>query len=446
MRIVIAGAGDVGVYLARMLSQEKHQVILMDTHEDNLEFAKSHYEILTYVGSCSVISDLKGVDVSKTDLFIAVTDSEDSNMTGASLAKLLGAGQVVARVNNQEFIFEENQELLSGLGIDEFVYPEALASNELVSSLKITGAHLIHEFSDKGMQLFSATVQEHSVLADKTLKEIREAYPSSEYRAVAIKRDGETIIPKGHHRFGVGDVLFIISQRETVEEARELCGCEEFKLRNIMIMGGSRIGQRTAKALESKYNVKLIEKNRDKSLELADRLNNTLVVCGDGRNIDLLKEEGIASMDVFIAVTGNPETNIFSCLLAKKMGVKSTIAEVENIDYMDFADTIGVETMINKKLITASSIYKHTTKAEITHFKQIAEADADIMEVVAKEGAYITKAPIKDLNIVEGAIIGAIVREGKEIIAFGDTQVQAGDRVVVFLMPHLIKKVEKMFN
>lgn len=446
MKIVIAGAGEVGVYLAGMLSHENHDIMLLDIKEENLTYANTHYEIMTHVGSCSSIGDLRAAGVSKARLFIAVTESEEVNITSCILAKKLGAERVVARVDNKEYIQSYNQDILKSMEIDEFVYPEALAAEEVVSSLKMTGAHLIHEFSDSGMVLFSISLTKDSPLIDNTLQEVRKLYPSKEYRAVAIKRDGETIIPKGHNRFRLGDLVFIMSKKDAIEEAFRLCGSEEFDLKNIMILGGSRIGQRTATLLQHKYNVKLIEIDKDKSFELADILPDTLVVCGDGRNVELLREEGVGSMDVFIAVTGNSETNIFACLLAKKLGVKATVAEVEHTDFIDLAEAVGVGTMINKKLIAAGTIYKHTTDTEITHFKQITDADADILELVAKKNSRITKEPLTDIDFIDGATIGAIIRDGKDIIAYGDTHIQADDRVVVFTMPHLIKKVEKYFN
>lgn len=446
MKIVIAGAGDVGVYLARMLSHEKHNIMLMDIKEENLTYASTHYEILTHAGSCSSIEDLRAAGVGKARLFIAVTESEEVNITACILAKKLGAKRVVARVDNQEYIQDFNEDILQSMCIDEFVYPEALAAEEIVASLKMTGAHLIHEFADSNMVLFSVLLKDDSPLIDNTLQEARKLYPSRSYRAVAIKREGETLIPKGHNRFRKDDLLFVVSEKESVEEALQLCGTEKYDLKNIMILGGSRIGQRTAQILQHKYNVKLLEIDKEKSFVIADRLPETLVVCGDGRNVDLLREEGVGAMDVFIAVTGNSETNIFSCLLAKKLGVKATIAEVEHTDFIDLAETVGVGTMINKKLIAAGTIYKHTTDTEITHFRQITDAEADILELVAKEGSRITKAPLHDIDFIDGATIGAIIREGADIITYGDSRVQPGDRVVVFTMPHLIKKVEKYFN
>ncbi len=446
MKIVIAGAGEVGVYLARMLSHEKHDITLIDLKEENLNYANTHYEILTYAGSCSSIADLRAAGVGKARLFIAVTESEEVNITSCILAKKLGADRVVARVDNQEYIQKSNVDFLKGMDIDEFVYPEALAAEEIVASLKMTGAHLIHEFENSEMALFSLLLKQKSPLIDMTLKQARKKFPSKAYRTVAIKRAGETIIPKGHHRFKEGDLLFIMSQHDFIPEALQLCGTEEFNLKNIMILGGSRIGQRTAKMLEHKYNVKLIEIDKEKSFHIADYLSDTLVVCGDGRSVDILKEENVESVDVFIAVTGNSETNIFTSLLAKRLGAKAIIAEVEHTDFIDLAETVGVGTMINKKLIAASSIYKHTTDTEITHFKQIMDTEADILELIAKEGSRITKTALHDADFIDGATVGAILREGKDIIAEGDTQVRAGDRVVVFTLPHLVKKVEKFFN
>jgi trk system potassium uptake protein TrkA len=446
MKIVIAGAGAVGIHLAKMLSNQDHDIILLDRNEEKLKEIDSHLDLLTIVGSSSSLKDLKEAQVKKADLFIAVTQSEEINITSTILAKKLGALRTIARIDNQEYLIPENKDYLKSLGIDELIYPERLASKEVISYLSRSGTRQLYEFSDGKLILYGIKISSKSVIMDKTMVEVAEMTGDLDFRAVAIKRGDITIIPRGHNRFSRGDLVFVISKPEEMEKVMLLTGKEKYEIKNAMILGGSRIGQKTALELGRKMNLKLLEIDKDKSLKLADRLQDTLVINGDGRDKELLKEEGIHKMDAFVAVTGNSETNILACLLAKKMGVKRTIAEVENIDYIDLADNIGVGTMINKKLLAASYIYRFTMDADVQHCKWLTVSDAEVVELVVKPNSKITKGLVKDLDFPEDANIGGIIRGEEALIVNGETQILPDDKVVVFTLPTAIKKVEKFFK
>ncbi|MDE5418845.1 Trk system potassium transporter TrkA [Labilibaculum sp. DW002] len=446
MKIVIAGAGAVGTHLAKMLSHQDHDIILIDSDEEKLKLIDSHLDLLTIVGSSSSIKDLKEANVKKADLFIAVTQSEETNITSSLLAKKLGAKRTIARINNQEYLVPENKDFLKSLGIDEFVYPERLAAKEVINYLSRSGTRQMYEFSGGKLLLYGIKISSKSVIMDKTMVEVAEMTKNLDFRAVAIKRGDTTIIPRGHNRFSRGDLVFVVSKPEIMEKVMLLTGKQKYKIKKAMILGGSRIGQKTAMELGKKMNLKLLEIDKEKSLKLADRLQDALVINGDGRDLDLLREEGIQKMDAFVAVTGNSETNILACLLASKMGVKRTIAEVENIDYIDLADSIGVGAMINKKLLAASYIYRFTMDADVQHCKWLTVSDAEVIELVAQSNSKITQGKLKDIDFPEDANIGGIIRGDEGIIATGDTQIQAGDQVVVFTMPSAIKKVEKIFK
>ncbi|WP_421920392.1 Trk system potassium transporter TrkA [Marinifilum sp.] len=446
MKIVIAGAGAVGTHLAKMLSHQDHDIILLDQDEDKLKEVDSHLDLLTIVGSCSSLKDLREASVKKADLFIAVTQSETTNITSTILAKKLGAIKTIARIDNQEYLIPENKEYLQSLGIDELIYPEKLAAKEVISYLSRSGTRQMYEFSGGKLLLYGIKISSKSIIMDKTMAEVDQITGDLDFRAVAIKREDTTIIPRGHNRFSRGDLVFVVSKPESIEKVMLLAGKPKYEMKNAMILGGSRIGQKTAAELGRKMNLKLLEIDKEKSLKLADSLQDTLVINGDGRDKELLKEEGIHKMDAFVAVTGNSETNILACLLAKKMGVRRTIAEVENIDYIDLADNIGVGTMINKKLLAASYIYRFTMDADVQHCKWLTVSEAEVMELTAKEGSKITKGLLKDLDFPEDANIGGVIRDDVSIIATGDTQIQANDKVVVFTLPSAIKKVEKLFK
>jgi len=446
MKIVIAGAGAVGTHLAKMLSHQDHDIILLDNDEEKLKEIDSHLDLLTIVGSSSSLKDLKEASVKKADLFIAVTQSETTNITSTILAKKLGAIRTIARIDNQEYLIPENREYLQSLGIDELIYPERLAAKEVISYLSRSGIRQMYEFSGGKLLLYGIKISSKSVIMDKTMAEVAEMTEDLDFRAVAIKREDSTIIPRGHNRFSRGDLVFVVSKPESMEKVMLLTGKQKYEIKNAMILGGSRIGQKTAMELGKKMNLKLLEIDKDKSLKLADRLQDALVINGDGRDKELLKEEGIHKMDAFVAVTGNSETNILACLLAKKMGVKRTIAEVENIDYIDLADNIGVGTMINKKLLAASYIYRFTMDADVQHCKWLTVSDAEVVELVAKPGSKVTRGILKDIDFPEDANIGGIIRGEEGIIATGNTQIMADDKVVVFTLPSAIKKVEKFFK
>ena len=446
MKIVIAGAGAVGTHLAKMLSHQDHDIILIDNDEEKLKEIDSHLDLLTIVGSSSSLNDLKEASVKKADLFIAVTQSEEVNITSTILAKKLGAVKTIARIDKQEYLIPENKEYLQSLGIDELIYPERLAAKEVISYLSRSGTRQMYEFSEGKLLLYGIKISSKSVIMDKTLAQVSEMTGNVDFRAVAIKRGDDTIIPRGHNRFSRGDLVFVVSKPESIEQVMLLAGKQKYEIKNVMILGGSRIGQKTADELGKQMNLKLLEIDKDKSLKLADSLQDTLVINGDGRDKELLKEEGIHKMDAFVAVTGNSETNILACLLAKKMGVKRTIAEVENIDYIDLADSIGVGTMINKKLLAASYIYRFTMDADVKHCKWLTVSDAEVVELVAKPGSKIIRGNLSDIDFPDDANIGGIIRNGESIIATGDTQIQTDDKVVVFTLPSAIKKVEKLFK
>lgn len=444
MKIVIAGAGEVGTHLAKMLSKDEHDIILFDDNEEKLMNISSSIDVLTVAGGAISISDLKETGVQNADLFIAVTPYEDRNIVSCQLAKLLGAKKTVARIDNQEFLFPQNKDFFTKLGIDELIYPEHLAAKEIVTYLKQTSTRQLFEFSGGKLVLFGVKVRENADIIGKTMRQLAE--DTGEFQSIAISRDSKTIIPHGDDRIQVNDIAFFVSKPSMVNTILNQAGKKRFEVKNVMILGGSRIGMKTAIRLGENFNVKVIELKKERSLKVAEKANKALVINGDGRNLDLLKSEGIEQMDAFIAVTGNSETNILSCQLAKKMGVKRTIAEVENIDYIDFAERIGIGGVINKKLLAASHIYRFTMAAEVSHVKCLTASDAEALEFIAKQGSKVTRKQIKDLDFPKESIIGGIIRQEQGYIANGDTQILEGDKVVVFTLPVALKKLSKFFK
>lgn len=446
MNIIIAGDGEVGLHLAKELADENHNITIVDPHEDLLKLVESHTDLMTITGDSSTISVLNKANVKKADLLISVVHDEHINIITAILGKKLGAKKSIARVNSMENLTEENLEVYESLGIDALVCPEEIAATEIIHLLKQTAATEIFDFSDGRLSLFLIKIEENAPVAGKNLNQIAKEYPHLNFRAIAIHRNSKTIIPKGDDVIMPNDLSYVITKEEGIEELLMLGGKQEIDIENIMVVGGGRVGRTACKRLEKDLNIKLIEQDKEKCIQLTDFLEDTLVINGDARDIQLLVEEDISGIDAFIAVTNNSETNILTCLHARKYGVKKTIALVENIDYIDISQNIGIDTIINKKLITASYIVKFTMGAEVTSIKCLSGIDAEVMELVAKPKSLVTKKPIKDLKFPKGAIIGGVVRNDESFIAKGDFQIEENDKVVVFSMPQSIQKVDKLFN
>jgi len=446
MNIIIAGDGEVGFHLAILLSNENHNITIVDPHSDLLKLIESQTDLMTIAGDSTCISVLERAQIKRADLLISVVHDEQINLMTCIIGKQLGVKQTIARINNVEYLELKNSELLRNLGVDHMVCPERLAAEEIVSLLEQTGATETFEFSDGKLSLFLIKLEQNALVVGKTLDQIASEFPFLNFRAVAIHRNSKTIIPRGSDEFRVNDLAYVITKPDGIDTLLKLGGKEEITVKNVMIVGGGRIGRKTAVRLQDDYNLKLMEIDRERSVMLGNDLSKSLVINGDARDIALLQDEGIENMDAFIAVTDNSETNILTCLHARKFGVKKTIALVENIDYIDISQNIGIDTIINKKLITASYIARFTMGSEVTSTKVLHGIDAEVFEFVAKAKSDILKKPIRKLNFPEGAIIGGIVRDENGYIAIGNFKIMEGDKVVVFSLPSCIHKVDKFFN
>ena len=447
MRIIVAGAGEIGSHLAKMLSMEYHEITVISPDEESLERISGESDIITVEGISSSIETLLKAGVQNADLFIAVNpDSEqDINIVSSILAKRLGAKKVTARINNEAYQKNENRILFTDLGIDSLFYPEKIAATEIVNLLKQNTASEFMNYSHGKLQLIVYKLEECSPMVDRTVAELRERTQNL-FRSVAISRDNKTIIPKSATRFKVGDVVYLVSKKEGMEQALSLSGKSKVSVRNLMILGGGRIGEMVAKAMEKQVeNIRLIDINPDKCAHLSEVLDKTLVINGDGRNSDLLMEEGLKDMEAFIAVTSSSETNILSCVVAKRMGISKVIAEVENFEYIKLAEEMGVDSVINKKLITAGKIFRFTLSNKVRSIKVLNGTDAVVLEFIVNTNSKITTGKLKDLHFPEEAIIGGFVRGNESFIADSESTIRPYDQVVVFANPEAVDKVDKFF-
>ncbi|MDN5204378.1 Trk system potassium transporter TrkA [Fulvivirgaceae bacterium BMA10] len=446
MRIIIAGAGEVGFHIAKLLSYEEHDIVLIDRDSEKLNYAAGHLDVATVNGNSTSYRVLEEANVSKADLLISATSTEETNIATSIIAKNLGAKRTVARIENTEYLHSKDKLDLRNIGIDEIISPESLAAKEIQRLLKETAITDTFDFSKGMLSMIGVTIDENSPLHNKTMAEAASLNTEHNFVTVAILRDNETIIPRGTNRFMVNDHAYFIAQPDGVDRVIHLSGKERSEIKNIMILGGSKVGINAARRLSKKYNVKLIEKDKNKAFQLADKLKETLVINGDGRDINLLEDEGINEMDAFIAVTGNSETNIISCLVAKNHQVRKTISLVENIDYIQISQNIGVDTMINKKLIAANFIFRYIRKGEVLSLTSIHGVDAEILEFEVQANSMITQKELKDLDFPDSAIIGGVIRRGVGHVTLGNFQFQAKDRVVVLARPQCINKVESFFK
>ncbi|MUH36035.1 Trk system potassium transporter TrkA [Zobellia amurskyensis] len=448
MKIIIAGAGEVGFHLAKLLSYESQDITLIDTRKESLAYADTHLDIRVLRGDATSISVLRDADVQNSRLVIGVTSSETTNITLCMLAKQLGCKRTIARISNTEFI--ENQEDINfaNLGIDELISPEELAATEIQLLLNKSAFNDTYEFEEGKLIMVGVSLPASAPFVGKMVKEAARVFPELNFMPIALQRTGTqyTVVPRGDTVFKHGDQVYFITTKEGVEQLYKLTGKKKESIRNVMILGGSKVGFKAARDLcASKFNVKLIEKDKEKAFDLADDLPNALVINGDGRNVELLEEESLESMDAFIAVTGNSETNIMSCLVAKSKHIKKTIAMVENMDYFQLSHSIGIDTLINKKLLAANNIFRHIRKGEVVALMRLNNLNAEILEFVVKPNSRVTGSVIRELNFPRAATIGGVIRGEDGIIALGGFEIRAGDRVVVCCLPEAIPKIERLF-
>ena len=449
MKIIIAGAGEVGFHLAKLLSYESQEIVLIDNNKENLKYAENHLDIRTINGNALSLSLLNNADVKSSDLFIGVTSQESLNITLCALAKQLGCKRTIARISNIEFILSKEEVSFKEIGVDELISPEELAANEIKQLLDQSAFFNNHKFDDGALTLIGTTLEAEAAFVGKTVKEAASVFQDIHFMPIAIQRKGTqfSVIPRGDSVFEEGDDVFFITLKEGVEEIYILTGKKKTPIKKVMILGGGKIAYNTAKKLsENKISVSVIEINKEKAIQLADKLPEVMIIHGDGRNIELLEEENLNSMDAFISVTGNSETNIMSCLMANSKNISKTIALVENMDYFKLSHSIGVDNLINKKLLAANTIFRYIRRGEVVDITTLNNLDAEIFEFVVKKTSKVANSKIKDLDFPRSAIIGGVIKEGKGIIALGDYTILPDDRVVVCCLPEALEKVESLFS
>lgn len=444
MKIIIAGAGEVGSHLAKMLSNENQDIIVIDSDQDKLDNLDSHYNLMTLKGSTSSFDAMRTAGINGADLYIAVTPYETRNIASCAIAKKLGVKKTVARIDNYEFMKPENRKIFKELGIDTLIYPEHVASQAIDLSLSHNWARYWAELGDGQLNLIGVKIRNNSKLCGVKIKDM--PVSAHHFHVSAIKRNAETVIPGGNDTIEDNDIVYFITTPEYVEEVRELCGKRSKDIKKVMIMGGSQIALRFCLDFQDKYNILIIDINRDRCEFLAAELPDVEVVNGDGRDVEVLRENNVYQYDAFVALTNQSETNILSCLTAKDFGVVKTIADVENLQFYSLAENLNIGHSINKKLMASSSIFQILLDSDESNSKFLALTDAEVCELEVREKAKITKSPVKDLHLPWGMTLAALIRNGHAELIGGMTHIKPGDHVVVFCLTGTISKIEKWFN
>ena len=455
MKIIIEGAGQVGSHLAKMLSHEGGDITVIDDSEARLQQLAATADVVTILGNPSSIKVLKDAGCAKADLFIAVNPftTQTVNVVSALLAKKLGSKRVIARVEDETYLLPENKLIFKDMGIDMLFYPEKIACDEILDLLKHTASTDSMDFARGKLQLMVFRLDDDSPILDMKVAEfttaMAEASAQAQLRIIAIARKGETVIPKSDTKFNYNDHLYIIAKREGVPTIMKFLGKDNIEVNKVMILGGSEIAEMVAGQLARQQlnSVKIIEIDKRRCMELSEKLpSDVMVANGDVRNSDFLLEEGIRDYDALVAVTGNDEANILACVVAKKFGVARTIAQVENLEYVRLAEDMGVDAVINKKLITVGRIFKFTLSDKVRFVRYMSGTDAEVLEYTAAPDSKVTRGALKDIGFPRNAIIGGVIRGSESFIAVGDTLIEPYDRVAVFALPEAVKDVDRFFK
>ncbi len=452
MKIVIQGAGEIGSHLAKMLSIEANDITVIDSDPQRLAKLSATADVVTIEGSSTSLRAMRDAGVPKADLFISVVPfvPQDVNIVSAILAKNLGAKKVTARIDDKEFLTPENKLLFKQMGIEFMFYPEMFAAEEIQDLLKHSSAIGSMNFAKGKLQVEAFKVEEESPLLNLKVVEFAAiaSNDKQQFRVIAVTRGGVTIIPRFDTKFQYHDLVYVIATREGMVFLKEFLGVDNVEIERVMIFGGSAIAELLASRLSKEIStIKIIEKDMKRAAALSERLDdNVVVVTGDGRNSDLLLEEGIKDYDAFLALTSKDEANVLACVMAKKFGVGKVIAEVENTEYIRIAEDMGVDSVINRKLITAGRLFKFTLSGKARLVKYMSGTDAEVLEYTVSPKSDITKGALKDLDFPKDAVIGGVVRGNDAFIAVGSTRIEPYDRVDVFTLPESVKEVDKFFR
>lgn len=436
----------MGYHLAERLSFDNKDIILIDTERDVLEYVASKLDVLTIEGDATSIDILQQANIHRAQMVLAVTTSEKTNIVTAVLAKQLGAKRVMARVRNHTYLREENVPYFNNLGIDNLISPTMLCSREIFNMIENSSFTEVFDFGGGKLNIVGITLDQYSPLVNQRIMDTKSNPIYDDIRIIAIVRDQKTIIPRGNTIIRNNDHAFFISHKKNTESIIEALGQKKVKIKNIMIIGGDDMAVTTAIRLQKDYRVTLVNKEKERCKWLAEHLPETLVINGDYKNIEMLVEEGLEQMDAFLALTDSSETNIITSLSAKNHGVYKTIAHVDTREYIHISHSIGVDSLINKKLVAANEISRYLKKGTVDAVSGIYGVDAEFIQYSVCKTNRLTKHPIKDLHFPDSALVAGVIRGEEVYIPDGDFKLQIYDKAIVFALPEAKVTLDKLFH
>ncbi len=444
MKIVIAGAGEVGSHLAKLLSAEEQDIMLIDSNAERLATLDANYNLMTVEGNPTSFATLREARAGSCDLFIAVTPYESNNIVACSIAKNLGAQTTVARIDSYDFMNPANADHVRHMGVDRVIYPEQVAAEEIITALRRSWIRNWFELHNGQIILAGVKLRQGAPIVGMKLKDF--AFTNRHFHVSAIKRNHETIIPRGDDLLNDGDILYFTTTRDHINDLLTLTGKTEHKIRRVLIMGGSKIAVRLVNLGHEQFKFKIVESNLEICRKLPQKCPDCEIIHGDARDTDLLADIGASDMDAFVALTDSSETNIFTCLTAKDIGIRKTVADVENIQFISQAENLNIGTVVNKKLLASSTIFQLLLDADSSTSKCLALADAEVAELEVRPGSKITRAPVKDLKLAREMTLAGLIRNGEGMLINGNTLIEPGDHVLVFCLAGALHKVEKLFS
>lgn len=449
MHVIVIGAGEVGFDVARMLATEQHDVVVVDVDERSLENVRERLDVLTVQGTGTSADVLVEAGVEKAAMVIAVTAIDEVNLIACMMADRLDVGTTIARVRTGELTHGRSVLKTTDFGIDLLIHPEESAGAEVVRLLRRASATDVLPFADGRLQLVGMRVDQGSEIDGLSLRELMQRNSDLTFRVMGIARGIRTLLPRGDERLRAKDQVFVLARPKYVPHVARALGKSEDRISHIMILGGTRVGAMVAAQLAEvkRMRIKLIEPDRGRAQQLSERLSNVLVLHGDATDIDLLASEGLGEMDAFVAVTGDEESNLVSCLMAKHLGVYKTVALLSKSAYIPISQTIGLDAAVSTKLAVSREVLRFLRSTHVQSVATVHGLDAEILEIEAKPRAPVTHHPLKELELPQGMLIGAVLHKNSRDVevATGDTHIHPGDRAIVFVLPKQVSKAERYF-
>jgi len=452
MKIIILGAGQVGRTAAYLLAQEKHNdVTVVDLNADTLRDLQDRLDIRTVHGHAAHPSILARAGADDADMLIALTDSDETNMIACQVGyTLYHTPTKIARIRSAEYIAEDRLFGSGGLAVDVRISPEQLVTEHIERLIQYPGALQVLDFADGRVRLVAAEAKADGLLTGHPIRDLRRHLPNIETRVAAIYRNGQSIVPDGDTIVRAGDEVFFIASRKDIRVVMSEMRKLESPVRRVFIAGGGNIGFRLARRLERTNQVKVIERDRRRAREISEQLERSIVLNGDAADEELLMEENVDDADVFCAVTNAEEANILSAMLAKRRGAKKVLALINRAAYTDLVEAGSIDIALSPQQVTIGSLLRYVRRGDVVRVHTLRRGAAEAIEAIAHgspESSRVVGRKIENIDLPEGAMIAAIVRNEEVIMAHHDTEVHADDHVILFVSDRTrVSAVEKLFE